>query len=207
VPEGLLPLYDFLGEGLFHLAGRAVQLVAWVGTNRYCGTCGGRTVPSSSEFAMLCPSCRTASYPRLAPAVITAVLKDEQILLAHPHHFPAGRYGLVSGFVEPGETLEDCVKREIREEVGIEVANIRYFGSQQWPFPHSLMIGFLADYAGGEIAVDGEEIAAADWFDARHMPDIPPPASIARKIIDWFVEEYASFSLREIVLDRQISFD
>lgn len=124
--------------------------------------------------------------------MITAILKDGQVLLARARHFPGNMYGLIAGFVEPGETLEDCVKREIGEEVGLTVRNIRYFGSQQWPFPHSLMVGFLADYESGDIAVDGAEIVAADWFDADHLPEIPPPVSIARKILDWYVKEYAN---------------
>ncbi len=140
---------------------------------------------------MLCPSCGISYYPRLAPAVITAILKGNQVLLARARHFPETMFGLVSGYVEPGETLEDGVKREIREEVGVEVRNLRYFGSQQWPFPHSLMIGFLADYESGDITVDGEEIVEADWFDADHLPHIPPRVSIARKMLDWFKDEYS----------------
>lgn len=195
LPEGLAchplrGLYGAMDEGLFHLAGRALQLVSWGLTHRYCGTCGTKTVPSPKEHAMLCPACGSVSFPRLAPAVITAILKGRQVLLARAKHFTNNMYGLVAGFVEPGETLEDCVQREIREEVGISVSNIRYFGSQQWPFPHSLMIGFLADYESGEIQVDGEEIVDAQWFDPDKLPVIPSPVSIARKILDWYVDEY-----------------
>ncbi|MNC69734.1 NADH pyrophosphatase [compost metagenome] len=100
-------------------------------------------------------------------------------------------YGLIAGFVEPGETLEDCVRRETKEEVGITVTNLRYFGSQQWPFPHSIMIGFIADYEGGDIQVDGEEIVDAQWFDPDKLPVIPSPVSIARKMLDWYVGEYS----------------
>lgn len=193
--QDLRSLYGELEEGLFHLAGRAAQIVAWAKTHQYCGQCGSRTVPAKDEHAMLCPACGMPSYPRLAPAVITAILKGDQLLLAHARNFQNNMYGLIAGFVEPGETLEDCVEREIREEIGIKVRNIRYFGSQQWPFPHSLMIGFLADYDSGEIAVDGDEILAAGWFDGDHLPVIPNPVSIARKMIDWYTEEYRSGKL------------
>lgn len=185
-------LYGAMDEGLFHLAGRAVQLVAWGRTHQYCGTCGTKTVPSPKEHAMLCPACGSMSFPRLAPAVITAILKRNQVLLARAKHFTNNMYGLIAGFVEPGETLEDCVRREIREEVGINVTNVRYFGSQQWPFPHSLMIGFIADYESGDIQVDGEEIVDAQWFDPAQLPVIPPPVSIARKMLDWYLEQHSS---------------
>ncbi|AKG36763.1 NAD(+) diphosphatase [Paenibacillus durus] len=195
-PEGMVfrplrSLYDEVDEDLFHLAGKAIQMLAWDDTHQYCGRCGTQTMLSEIERSRKCPNCGLVNYPRLAPAVITAILKDNQILLAHARHFQNNMYGLIAGFVEPGETLEDCVKREIMEEVGIKVNNIRYFGSQQWPFPHSLMVGFLADYESGEITVDGEEIVHADWFEPGNLPVIPANVSIARKIIDWYVENYS----------------
>lgn len=192
-PEGLTfrplrSLYELMDEDLFHLAGKAVQTLAWDETHQYCGRCGTLTDLSHSERSRVCPQCGLISYPRLAPAVITAIMKDKQILLAHSEQFQNNMYGLIAGFVEPGETLEDCVEREIMEEVGLKVKNITYFDSQQWPFPHSLMIGFLAEYESGEITVDGEEIVHADWFDLDNLPVIPPNVSIARKMIDWLVE-------------------
>ncbi|WP_379137396.1 NAD(+) diphosphatase [Paenibacillus sp. sgz500958] len=192
-PEGmsfhpLRLLYDVLDEDLFHLAGKGIQILAWDDTHQFCGKCGTATTLSQSERSRSCPQCGLISYPRLAPAVITAILKGDQILLAHARHFQNHMYGLIAGFVEPGETLEDCVQREIMEEVGLKVTNIRYFGSQQWPFPHSLMVGFLAEYDSGEIAVDGEEIEHADWFSLSALPVIPPRVSIARKMIDWLVD-------------------
>lgn len=190
--QGLRSLYETMETGLFHLAGRAAQIIAWAKTHRYCGQCGAPTTPAEAEHAMVCSACGISSYPRLAPAVITAILKGDRILLAHARHFQNNMYGLIAGFVEPGETLEDCVERETREEIGISLRNIRYFGSQQWPFPHSLMIGFLADYDSGEIQVDGTEITDADWFDADHLPVIPSKVSIARKMIEWYKEEYHS---------------
>jgi NAD+ diphosphatase len=186
---GLRSLYGVLDEGLFHLAGRAAQIGEWDRAHRFCGRCGGKMVPSEKERAKHCPSCGLTSYPPISPAVITAIFKGDRILLAHAAHFSNNMYSLIAGFVEPGETLEDAVRREIREEVGISVRNVRYFGSQQWPFPNSLMIGFTAEYDSGKIAVDGEEIVAADWFTADNLPELPSRISIARKIIDWYAEQ------------------
>ncbi|MFH1481427.1 MAG: NAD(+) diphosphatase, partial [Pseudomonadota bacterium] len=128
-------------------------------------------------------------YPRLSPAIIVAVLKNDQILLAHSQRFPGQFYSVLAGFVEPGETLEECVQREVHEEVGITVKNIRYFGSQPWPFPDSLMIAFTAEYAGGEIRIDKSELTDAGWFSADHLPAVPSRISIARQLIDWFSEK------------------
>lgn len=187
----LRSLYEVLEEDLFHLAGKALQLLVWDGNHRFCGRCGTETAHSLTERSRICPQCGLVSYPQLAPAVITAILKDNQLLLAHAPHFQNGMYGLIAGFVEPGETLEDCVRRETMEEVGLKVKNITYFGSQQWPFPNSLMVGFLAEYESGEITVDGEELDHAAWFPTDQLPVIPPPVSIARKIIDWVVEQHS----------------
>lgn len=199
VPAGysyraLRTLYGSVEEDLFHLAGRACQIAAWDREHQYCGCCGKPTALSDNDRAKVCPACGTVSYPRISPAVITAILKGEQILLAHARHFQGNMYSIIAGFVEPGETLEDCVRREIMEEVGIKVRNIRYFGSQQWPFPNSLMIGFVADYDSGEIQVDGEEIVDAGWYGPDNLPVIPSEISIARKIIDWYVNEYSAKS-------------
>ena len=192
VADGLRQLYPLLGEQGFKLAGAAVQLVEWGRTHRFCGRCGARMEMAVGERAMKCPACGLASYPRLSPAVITAVVRRDgdqpRILLARNHRFPAGRYSVIAGFVEPGESLEECVQREVTEEVGVQVTNLRYFGSQPWPFPHSLMVGFTADYAGGEIALEEAEIADAQWFTADNLPQLPPKMSIARQLIDWFVE-------------------
>jgi NAD+ diphosphatase len=127
----------------------------------------------------------------VSPAIIVAVVKDRQLLLAHSTRFTAKFYSVLAGFVEPGETLEDCVQREVFEEVGVRVRNIRYFGSQPWPFPDSLMVAFTAEYAGGEIRVDPVEIADAGWFSAGALPAIPPRISIARQLIDWFATAHA----------------
>jgi NAD+ diphosphatase len=187
--EGLRPLYGRLDDALFSLAGRAVQIVDWDRTHRYCGRCGSPTADQTSERAKVCPACGLTNYPRLAPAVIVRVERvtaagERQILLARNHRFPDGMYSVLAGFVEPGETLEECVQREVAEETAVQVTNIRYFGSQPWPFPHSLMIGFVADYLNGEPTPEPGELADARWFAAGSLPRLPGPPSIARRLID-----------------------
>lgn len=185
--HGLRRLYGLLPENLFWVAGAAVQIVDWDRTHQFCGRCGARTQNKSHERAKECPQCGLLSYPRISPAIIVLVEKDNTLLLARSHRHPSGMYSVLAGFVEPGETLEATVRREIREEVGIEVNDIHYFGSQPWPFPNSLMIAFTCSYAGGEITLEEEEIADANWFTAGNLPPIPPKVSIARQLIDWFV--------------------
>ena len=185
--KDLRGLFGTLEEDLIWIAGRANQLVNWSQTHRHCGRCGKLTEDKTDERAKTCPDCGLINYPRLSPAVIVAVLKDGRILLGRNKRFKLPFYSVLAGFVEPGETLEECVKREIHEEVGIKVKNIRYFGSQPWPFPDSLMIAFIADYAGGDINTDGSEIIDAAWFERDNLPKIPPKISIARQLIDWFV--------------------
>ena len=185
----LRTLYGALDEELFWIAGRAVQIVHWDLTHRYCGRCGAMTELETDERVRMCPTCGLGAYPRLAPAIIVAVTHGDRLLLARSHRHPPGLFSVLAGFVEPGETLEECLTREVREEVGIEVQNIRYFGSQPWPFPHSLMIAFTCEYAGGKIVLDEAEMAEADWFRADALPRIPPAISISRRLIDWFVAE------------------
>jgi NAD+ diphosphatase len=187
--HGLRALYTPLGDDLFVAAGRAVQIAAFASTHRFCGRCGAATRLAEGEHSVRCQACDLSFYPRVAPAIIVLIRRGEQALLAHAGRFRAGMYSTLAGFVEAGESLEQTLVREVREEVGIEVANIRYFGSQPWPFPHSLMVGFTADYAGGDIQVDGEEIVDARWFSPDDLPGIPPSPSIARKLIDaWLAE-------------------
>ncbi len=190
-PEGmslneLRSLYGAIDEDVFLLAGRALQIVNWDQTHQFCGRCGHRNEQLAGERAKKCPECGFTSYPRLSPAVITAVIRGNKILLARYAAFRGHMHTIIAGFVEPGETLEQCLGREVREEVGVSVRNIKYFGSQPWPFPNSLMIGFTAEYEGGEISVDGKEIAEAAWYGAGDLPELPPKMSIAREIIDWF---------------------
>lgn len=188
--RGLRSLFGALDDAHFWLAARAVQIVAWDRDHQFCGRCATPTERHDAERCRRCPKCGLSHFPRLAPAVIVSVERGDEILLARSPHFIPGMFSTLAGFVEPGETLEHCVAREIREEVGVEVENIRYFGSQPWPFPHSLMVGFRADYAGGEIAVDGVEIEAAYWYRADDLPRIPPRVSIARALIDSFVAKH-----------------
>lgn len=185
--KGLRELYGTLDEDLFALSGRAIQIVEWDRTHQYCGHCATPTTQLSHERAKRCPKCGLVNYPRLSPAIIVLVSRGEELLLARAHRFPTGMYSILAGFVEPGESLEETVVREVREEVGIEVKEIRYFGSQPWPFPNSLMIGFTATYASGDIAVEPQELVDAAWFSKYNLPLIPPKLSIARKLIDWFV--------------------
>ena len=189
--SGLRGLFGMLSEDVFHLAGFAYQVMDWDRTHLYCGRCGEQNVTKEDERAKVCPRCGLLSYPRISPAIIVAVVRDNRLLLGHANRFPSGRYSVIAGFVEPGESLEQCVQREVSEEVGIEVKGIRYFGSQSWPFPNSLMIAFTAEYAGGEIRVDRREISDAGWYSADKLPSIPGKVSIARRLIDWFVETRA----------------
>lgn len=173
------------------LAGRAFQFMNWDRNHQFCGRCGAPTQVVAGEWARRCPACQLSSYPRLSPAIIIAVTRmtagGQRLLLVRNQRFPAGRYSVVAGFVEPGESLEECCAREVREEVGIAIKDIRYFGSQPWPFPDSLMLGFTAEYAGGELELEEAEIADARWFAADALPQVPPIISIARRLINWFV--------------------
>jgi NAD+ diphosphatase len=183
----LRALYGRVDEVTWTIAGRAVQLVAWDRTHRYCGRCGTPTEESQGERAKRCPVCGLLAFPRLAPAVIVLVTRDDELLLARNANFPVAMYSTIAGFVEPGETLEEAVRREVKEEVGVEVGDVRYFASQPWPFPHSLMLGFTATWASGDVVVDEREIADARWFHRDALPMIPPAMSIARRLIDSFV--------------------
>jgi NAD+ diphosphatase len=190
--KGLRELFGAMEEDLVWAAGRAFQLVHWHRNHRFCGQCGGPTADHATERAKQCPSCGLLNHPRVSPAIIVAVVRDRKILLAHAARFPARFYSVLAGFVEPGEALEDCVRREVSEEVGVAVKNIRYFGSQSWPFPDSLMVGFTAEHAAGELKPNPAEIVDAGWFPADALPQIPPRISIARRLIDWFKEEFGN---------------
>jgi NAD+ diphosphatase len=184
--EAVRSLFGGISESFFSVAARALELLEWERTHRYCGTCGAATRQKPGERAMECPSCGGLSYPRISPAVIMAVVRGDTILLARARRFPPGFYSVLAGFVEPGETLEQCVAREVMEETGIAVKNMRYFASQSWPFPHSLMVAFTAEHASGEIRVDPTELLDAGWYKAHTLPSLPDPMTVARKLIDWF---------------------
>jgi len=188
--EGLRALYGRLPDDQYAVGGRAVQILLWDQTHRFCGRCGAPTVNAPAERAKLCPRCGLLSFPRLSPAVIMLVQRGDELLLARNRAFAEGFFSVLAGFVEPGESLEDAVAREVREEVALDLRDIRYFGSQPWPFPHSLMIGFTAQYAGGEIRPQADEIVEAAWFSrGGELPRLPGKLSIARKLIDWFLSQ------------------
>lgn len=189
--EDLRLLYDTLDEDIFLLAGRAIQVINWDKNHQFCGKCGAITETKHDEMAKICPECGFMSFTRLSPAVITAIVKDGKLLMAKHSYGGYDRYGLIAGFVEAGETLEEAVEREIEEEVGIKVKNIKYFGSQPWPFPHSLMVGFTAEYESGEIKVDEKEIEDAKWFAPDEIELPPSKMSIASELITWFIENYS----------------
>jgi len=197
VPDGWMrsdvrSLYTKISDEEMSIAALAVQLVDFDRTTRYCGRCGTKTHPLRSERAKLCPGCNQITYPRLSPAIIVLVRNGNSILLARSPRFPPGVHSLIAGFAEPGETLEETVQREVFEEVGITVKSIRYIASEPWPFPHSMMIGFKADYAGGDIRVDNKEIESAGWFCRNKLPLLPAPLSLSRALIDaWVKKELA----------------
>lgn len=171
-------------EETFLMASRAVQIGHMSQTLRFCGHCGGRNRLNHQDLAMQCGDCRTLHYPRIFPCIIVAVRKQNQILLAqHPRH-KAGMYTVIAGFVEVGETLEQCVAREVKEETGVTVDQIQYFGSQPWAFPSSMMMAFTAEYAGGALKPNYKELTDANWFDAENLPPIAPKGTIARQLID-----------------------
>ncbi len=172
--------------GLFSLVGTANHILHWYRMNQYCGCCGNKTENKEDERAKFCPNCGNLVYPRISPAVITAVFHEDKILLAHNRNFRKDLYSLIAGYVEPGESLEQCVEREILGEVGIKVKNIKYYSSQPWPFPDSLMMAFTAEYESGDIAVDNCEITDAAWYKADNLPEIPSTDSVAGKMIRWF---------------------
>ena len=181
---GLRALFSVLEDAHFALAGRALQLLQWDRDHQFCGRCGTRTEPRAEERVRACPACGLTAYPRVAPAVMALVRRGRELLLARSPHFPPGMYNALAGFVAPGETLEQCVAREVAEEVGVRVARLSYFASQPWPFPHSLMIAFVCDWVEGEIRPEAGEIEAADWFDVLQLPKLPSKISIARRLID-----------------------
>lgn len=183
----LRQLGSVLGQDIFLISSRALHLLTWLKNNKHCSKCGVPAEIKQDENAVICPKCGYITYPRISPAIIVAVVNDGKLLLAHNTRFKNGTYSVIAGFVEPGETLEGCVSREVMEEVGIKVKNIKYFGSQPWPFPDSLMIGFTAEYAEGEIKADGIEIETANWFTVDEIPSIPGSGSVARKLIEWFI--------------------
>lgn len=181
----LRALLEGLPEPLAAAAARAAQAVEWELAHVYCGRCGTGTHPSESELARICSGCDATYYPRISPAVIMLVTRGDRLLLARRPQ--GGFWSVLAGFVEPAETLEQAVAREVQEEVGLAVSDVRYFGSQPWPFPSQLMIGFTARAEDGDLRLDEAELAEAAWFGpGDELPPVPPPFTIARRLIDAF---------------------
>ena len=193
--KSLRSVYLTCTDSLRPAIASAIQVIEWDANHRYCGRCGKPTTHKSEERCRTCPSCGHSSFPRISPAIIVGIIRQGTILLAHNRRHADPMYSIIAGFVEPGENLEKAVLRETTEETSLTVDNVRYFGSQSWPFPDSLMVGFTATYVSGEIRLN-EELASADWFAPNSMPKIPPHGTISRRIIDWFVAETGDVSPR-----------
>lgn len=188
---GLRQLFNRLPMDHLWLSGRAVQIIDWDRTHLFCSRCATPNEILDYERAKKCPNCGLTTYPRISPAIIVRIDRVidgiPHLLLARNGRWRRGWYSVLAGFVEPGETLEDCVHREVFEEVGIRLKNVRYFGSQPWPFPNSLMVGFTAEYASGDIVLEEEELEDAQWFTIDTLPNLPSRMSIARRLVDDFV--------------------
>jgi NAD+ diphosphatase len=188
-------LLQFPGA-LMGVASRAAQVLEWDRAHRFCGVCGTPTVAAAHERSRKCPACGHSAYPRLSPAMMVLIHRGRELLLARSPHYAPGMFSALAGFVEPGESLEDCVHREVAEEVGVTVRALRYYGSQSWPFPHSLMLAFTAEWQGGEIVPQADEIEAAGWFDIDALPGIPPRFSVAGHLIRDTVDALRATSVR-----------
>lgn len=182
-------LWSFLGqveEPVFNLIGKARQIVDWHRDHRFCGECGGETLSSDFDRSRKCPDCNRFFYPRISPSIIVLVTRGEELLLARNAHARGNFYSTLAGFVEPGESIEEAVHREVMEEVGIRIKNLKYYNSQSWPFPNSLMLGFHAEYDSGDFVLQEEEIADAQWFHYTNLPNRPARVSIS----GWLIEDY-----------------
>jgi NAD+ diphosphatase len=196
LPEGfglyerrsLWPSFD--ARSFFRI-GKAFHLMEWQRSNKFCGVCGSATVFDEKELAMRCPECGELKFPVISPAVIVAVEKNGKLLMGHGINFPPGRFSVLAGFVEPGESLEECVRREVYEESKIRVKNIKYFGSQPWPFPRSLMLGFTAEWESGDIVPDTTEVTDVRWFAPYEMPDYFKGVSISSMLIEDFIKRHS----------------
>lgn len=173
----------------FNMLGYASQIASWFIDHKYCGRCGEQMQRENTEHRMSCPSCQHSAYPRLNPCMIILVTKGDKILLARSPRFVTNMYSTLAGFVEAGESVEDCVHREVFEEVGVTINNLRYIGSQNWPYPYSLMLGFHAEFVAGEINPQQGEIEDAQWFSINDLPSLPPPQAISRYLIDLYISE------------------
>lgn len=189
-PASLRKAFEALGMPWYTPAARAISIIQWDKNHQFCGHCGRETHFNPPHFERTCPACGLSVYPRISPSVIVLIKKGSQLLMSRSPHFTPGAFGLIAGFVEAGESLEETVHREVKEEVSLTIKNLRYFGSQSWPFPDSLMVGFTADYDSGEIIIDPTEIEMAGWYDYDNLPGRPSTSvSIAHKMIEQFIKE------------------
>lgn len=183
---GLRASWDLLDADAYRLAGKAFELIHWDRNSRYCSACGS-PMQRATPISKRCGACGIEVYPHISTAVLVLVRKDDQLLLVHARNFKGSFYSLVAGFLEAGETLEECVAREVKEETGLDIKNITYWGNQPWPYPSGLMVGFVADYAGGEIRLQNEELSAGAFYTKDCLPELPRRLSLARKMIDWWL--------------------
>lgn len=179
--------YDFIPPERYKTAGKAHEILHWDRTNRFCSACGTPLV-LKEPIMKKCPSCGKEVYPVISTAILVLVQKEDTLLLVHARNFKGTFNSLVAGFLETGETLEECVVREVKEETGLEVCNVRYFGNQPWPYPSGLMVGFIADYTSGEITLQDEELSSGGFYTKDTLPELPRKLSLARRMIDWWIE-------------------
>lgn len=183
---GLRASYDYIDEQFYKIAGKAHEILHWDKNSQYCPACGVRTT-QTTPICKQCPTCKQEFYPAISTAIIVLIRKKDSILLVRARNFKGTFHGLVAGFLETGETLEECVRREVMEETGLTINNITYFGNQSWPYPSGLMVGFIADYESGEIKLQDEELSAGAFYTKNNLPELPRKLSIARKMIDWWL--------------------
>ncbi len=183
---GLRASYDMLPEDLYKKAGKVHQLIHWDLHSRYCSVCGTPTI-HVDLIMKKCPACNYEIFPSVSPAVLVLIRKGDELLLVHARNFKGSFYGLVAGFLETGETLEQCVRREVYEETSLQIKNITYFGNETWPYPSQLMIGFIADYDSGEIKLQEDELSDGAFFSRDNLPELPRKLSLARRMIDWWI--------------------
>lgn len=191
---GLRASYDLLPVQYYQIAGKAREILHWDRNNRFCSACG-TALEQIEPIMKRCPNCAQEVYPAISTAILVLVRKGDSILLVHARNFKGTFNSLVAGFLETGETLEECVAREVKEETGLDVTNISYFGNQSWPYPSGLMVGFIADYAGGEIQLQEEELSSGEFYTRDNLPELPRKLSLARKMIDWWIEEKAGYEV------------
>ena len=184
---GLRASYDFIPLKQYQTAGKAFEILHWDRHSRFCPVCGTKT-EMKEPIMKKCPACGNEIYPSISTAILVLIRKEDSLLLVHARNFKGTFYRLVAGFLETGETLEECVIREVKEETGLDIKNITYFGNEPWPYPSGLMVGFIADYAGGEISLQDEELSSGAFYTRDNLPELPRKLSLARKMIDWWIK-------------------